>query len=39
VTVPEHAGQPAAMYRVRRDGAAVTAEVTGAELTFQVREL
>ncbi|MFH8738352.1 alpha-xylosidase [Streptomyces sp. NPDC017964] len=41
VTVPDHDGSPAAAYRVRRDtvDGAVTVEVAGTELPYQVREL
>ncbi|MGW0336104.1 alpha-xylosidase [Streptomyces sp. NPDC003011] len=39
VTVPDHGGQPAAEYRVRRDGEAVTVTATGTDLPCQVREL
>jgi alpha-D-xyloside xylohydrolase len=39
VTVPDHEGEPAAVYRVRRDGAALTADATGTELPFSMREL
>ncbi|MFE4720013.1 alpha-xylosidase [Streptomyces sp. NPDC056728] len=41
VTVPDHDGSPAAAYRVRRDAVdgAVTVEVEGTELPYEVREL
>ncbi|MFC9459489.1 alpha-xylosidase, partial [Streptomyces sp. NPDC056983] len=41
VTVPDHDGSPAAAYRVRRDAVdgAVTVEVAGTELPYEVREL